>query len=318
MDIYCDCEEGEFAWEPDSVCGWDEEDNADCNMDVYPVPPTSSAVHFSFDKVSVILPPASGCNISEQIWKGSLLCAARMAALRTAIAETDAPDSPLKPMFLDKDVLEIGCGRALVGLLAAQSGARSVTLTDCDDRALEPLQQATAGNPMIRVRHFLWQEDQREEEQEAERTRNIFRVQEPLRHWRDAYRREDLYAELNAEEAFDLVVASDCLYFTCQEAPLVSVLRRRVRRPHGVGIIVVQTRGNNGFHGVRFMKALEESGFDVHVSVGPWEWDGLMKRHVHSVPGQEGLTLSKTDHEVGEPMYMTVRWRCQGGQLTHH
>eukprot|EP00927_Polykrikos_kofoidii_P006441 TRINITY_DN12605_c0_g1_i2.p1 TRINITY_DN12605_c0_g1~~TRINITY_DN12605_c0_g1_i2.p1 ORF type:complete len:666 (-),score=91.93 TRINITY_DN12605_c0_g1_i2:295-2214(-) len=35
-----------------------------------------------------------------------------------------------------KDVLEVGCGCGLAGVIAGLHGARSVTLTDCDDRAL--------------------------------------------------------------------------------------------------------------------------------------------------------------------------------------
>jgi hypothetical protein len=50
-----------------------------------------------------------------------------------ACANTDGPQCK------DMDVLEIGCGLALPGLVAGATAAH-VTLADCDDRALERLQ----------------------------------------------------------------------------------------------------------------------------------------------------------------------------------
>ena len=44
------------------------------------------------------------------------------------------------PQCTGMDVLEIGCGLGLPGLVAGARGAAHVTLADCDDRALERLE----------------------------------------------------------------------------------------------------------------------------------------------------------------------------------
>ena len=59
-----------------------------------------------------------------RIWKGSLLTACRMASVSTRVDKDDAQEQ--HPSVAGLDVLEIGCGRALPGILAGSLGAKRV------------------------------------------------------------------------------------------------------------------------------------------------------------------------------------------------
>jgi hypothetical protein len=83
---------------------------------------------------------------------------------------------------------------------------------------------------------------------------------------------------------------------------------QRMIKPHGRALIVIQTRGDNSFQRVRFIELLRKSGMSVHEESGPWDWDGLLERHVRCVPGQETLELSRTVHEKLDPFVLNVSW----------
>jgi hypothetical protein len=101
------------------------------------------------------------------------------------------------------------------GLLAVQLGARSVCLTECDDRALEGIMNsglftaadAAAGHSL---QHLLWEQDLEDEEVESGVDPNRT-TPERIRNWSDAHRLADDFPALAPEIKYDVVVASDCL-----------------------------------------------------------------------------------------------------------
>ncbi len=104
---------------------------------------------------------------------------------------------------------------------------------------------------------------------------------------------------------YDLILASDCLYFSNQEAPLAAVLRRRLR-VDGKALLVVQCRCGQGFLLARFFEQLRLRGMTATANEGPWQWDALLAAHVRGTPGQEMLTMCHTINENGEPVFLTV------------
>jgi hypothetical protein len=51
---------------------------------------------------------------------------------------------------------------------------------------------------------------------------------------------------------------------------------------------------------VRLKESLEGMGFSVFHEDGPWDWEGMMQRHVRKIPGQEDVQLATTGNEAGE------------------
>merc|ERR1711966_250290 len=109
---------------------------------------------------------------------------------KTSCSSTGTTNS-INVNVTNKDVLEVGCGCGLAGIVAGVHGARTVTLTDCDDRALvltgshlkELTSQKTAGlcEHTFRLRHHLWEQDEAD-------NRNVdveveVQVEEEVRHW---------------------------------------------------------------------------------------------------------------------------------------
>lgn len=226
--------------------------------------------------------------ISCRIWRSSLLAAALLSGqLEPRQLALDAAR--------DVDVLELGCGRALAGLAAAELGARSVVLTDCDDRALESLLPLAH----VSVFHCLWEQEQSDAEGTGER----------VRHWSDAYRDEKRFAPLPPEGRYDLVIASDCVYFSCQEAPLVAMLKQRVRRWGGRALLVFQIRGAGEVQLERFDGLLRAAGFEAVHYAGPWDWATMLRDSVHNHSGQEVYEPAFTVNERGDPVVLDVRWR---------
>lgn len=116
---------------------------------------------------------------------------------------------------------------------------------------------------------------------------------------------------------FDVIIASDCLYFSSQEAPLAAVLRKRLVRPGqgtpgGTAMVVVQTRSNGGLQVVRFKELLSQSGFQVRSGTIPNN-DQLLNR-VWTVPVDgnalrgDAVQLHSTGREVDEHV-LFVTWR---------
>jgi predicted nicotinamide N-methyase len=169
---------------------------------------------FTFGGVSIQLqrPHDTQTNsLSAHIWRSSLLLTSFLAG--------QAVHS-----LVGKEVLEVGCGRAMVGLFAVAVGAAVVTLTDCDDRALFVLSRIESER--LKIRHFLWESDMEDASQQ---------------HWSNAYRCVHV-PQLESGKKFDVIGGSDCLYFHCQELPLVAVLHMRLRKD-GVAFFSVQRRG---------------------------------------------------------------------------
>ncbi len=245
-------------------------------------------VVFSFGAHRIFVPRshADSAYISARIWRGSLLMASHLFSNPALLTNCTS-------------LLELGCGRGLTGLLAKAVGGVDLAclLTDCDDRALQPLCS------LANVAHFLWEND-------VPANRSV-----EVRHWSDAYRTPESAPRLGEDLQFDVLVASDCLYFACQEEPLAEVFLRRLDRVSvtAVALAVVQKRGSDGgFQLIRFRELLTEGGMSVEESEGPWPWPQLLQDHVRGWPGQEALDLAFTVHEVGDPVLLTVRWTRHG------
>ncbi len=193
-----------------------------------------------------------------------------------------------------KSVLELGCGRALPGLLSAVLGAVTVTLSDCDQRALGSLAEAIRRNNLtdsVLTRHLLWQRDGDGEE--------------TVRHWSDAY--DGGSPALEPASIFDVVLASDCLYFTVQEAPLAASVLRRTRRPGGVAVLVVATRNSWGLPSLhRFVGLLQTAGMLVTDYCHPWPWEDLAQ--AHAVGSVTPTALATTTTDSGEHHVLMATW----------
>ena len=231
-----------------------------------------------------------------------------------------------------RDVLELGCGRALPGLLAGALGARSVTVTDCDHRALDALPAAVALNaapasfgshgvalglattadtpPAIAadtastavpcsVRHLVWQRDeQRLRGDEAAADDEAC----TLPHWSAAY--PGATPALRSRATYDLLVVSDCLYFTVQEAPLAASVAYRLRRPHGVGVLVCAARNGWGLPSLhRFADLLRGHGLTVVLHCRDWPWTAM-----HAAHGAAAGPLAETTTDTSDAFVFLVSW----------
>jgi hypothetical protein len=112
-----------------------------------PKPPSdrNASVEFMFGPHRIVVDPSFSLeqgfqSVSNRIWRGSLLMASLMHSLPISV--------------VGKDVLELGCGRGLVGLCCAAFGAATSVLTDCDDRPLSVLLRQESS--VIRVRFFFF------------------------------------------------------------------------------------------------------------------------------------------------------------------
>jgi 2-polyprenyl-3-methyl-5-hydroxy-6-metoxy-1,4-benzoquinol methylase len=172
--------------------------------------------------------------------------------------------------LVGKEVLEVGCGRGLAGIVAGNCGARRVVHSDCDDRCLADIAQMALDSEQYCIRHHLWEQDQAREEEGHSNTK--------IRHCSDSHRNENML-EMESDVQFDLVIAADCLYFSSQEEPLASVLRQRVRKPDGYAVICMQPRHENSFMFARFIQHLRDSGFAIH-HTDEFDWLTLMNSGV--------------------------------------
>ena len=209
------------------------------------------------------------------------------------------------PTLQGARVLEIGCGRGLAGIVAGHCGASVVVQTDCDDRPLAELHQMDLMNSEANncgsngtsflLRHHLWEQDEAMEEAKNASTSDV--PPSKIRHWSDSYRNED-FLELSAEDgAFDLLLASGCLYFQSQELPLAAVLRQRVKKPHGRAILVMQPRDEKTFVISRFLELLRASGFAV-VHTDSFDWQGLTKSGAVQIHDAESWAPAYVPHRT--------------------
>ena len=101
------------------------------------------------------------------------------------------------------------------------------------------------------LNHLLWEQDLNHTAVAASQADTSVpqseRLQhEKVRHWSDAYRLPQQFAALEPNKQYDLVIASDCLYFLCQEESLAASIYARVRKPNGKALVVFQPRSTTG------------------------------------------------------------------------
>jgi predicted nicotinamide N-methyase len=270
-------------------------------------------------------------HISALIWRSSLLASSIICGC-TAISVLDDPTNAAKfsrifgacddhrRRLQGCDVLEVGCGRALAGKVCARLGANSVVLTDCDDRALQRLRVEFRDEDVGQERscglnHLLWEREQLDADLAALASARGADAAETahasIRHWADAYRLAEEFPYINPSSQFDLIIASDCLYFHVQEEPLAATLHRRLRKPDGVAMIIVETRGNGAFQLERFLLLLRGKGFaTVMCDSGPWDFDELVRQHIQNDLLASGAPcVATTGHEQNGPHVILVSWR---------
>ena len=270
-------------------------------------------------------------HISALIWRSSLLAGSIICGCTTIPKLQFSSNLEFLSRFCGNshseghrlqgcDVLELGCGRALAGKVCSKLGANRVVLTDCDDRALRRLKSEfmdkdSGPECSCEIHHLLWERDQRNVEWVAQVGASFAASNEaphlPIRHWADAYRLPDEFADLGPASEFDFVIASDCLYFHVQEEPLAATLSRRLKKPDGIGFIIVETRGNGAFQLERFLDLLRSTGFGTVVcDSGPWDFDHLSQQHVRKdMLVIDAPCVATTGHEQNGPHVILVSWR---------
>lgn len=283
-----------------------------------PSPTPKAPLEFRFGDTCVSLPLAMHDSISSALWFSSLMGCACLGG--------DIPEcSSLQVEGLN--VLELGCGRGLLGMAAKAFGAKHVTFTDCDDRALnalgEHLVTSTAKaarlgvdtmkghdvdqNIWWRVCHVLWEDELIDSDcEERDPTDHPPHLGRP--HWSSVHRAvgNGFAQQLAPDEKFDVVLAADCLYFAAQEKPFVDVLRRRLRRePNSFALIVAVQRANGGFQVEGFKKLLGDSNFSIiHHQPGEVDTTAMLDKYMVQHDGQN-FEHSRT--EMGFHI-MEARW----------
>mmetsp|Transcript_44722 Transcript_44722/g.140830 ORF Transcript_44722/g.140830 Transcript_44722/m.140830 type:complete len:244 (-) Transcript_44722:425-1156(-) len=210
-----------------------------------PEAPPPQDVSFTFGDFTVTLvagPANPGRTLSMIIWRGSLVMARAMLAMFSR-----------GELGSDRTVLELGAGRGLCGLLAHQMGS-SVCTTDCSYDGMVALLPsallALAGPAAV---GYKWGETGGE----LELRRHLWESDLPRspgrgapRHWSThpacAFGPAGRCPDLEPELTYDVLIASDCLYFTSQ-VTLSSLAEHadfapRPRQPRPLRLGTVATR----------------------------------------------------------------------------
>eukprot|EP00932_Pfiesteria_piscicida_P021930 SRR837773.8701.p1 GENE.SRR837773.8701~~SRR837773.8701.p1 ORF type:complete len:389 (+),score=29.20 SRR837773.8701:41-1207(+) len=260
-------------------------------------------LEFVFGSSRFSIPPETANCISGRLWSSAVLGCACLSGDLQAQRCLVPRDTQVDVSVVDLEVLEVGCGLGLTGMAASALGAKRVTFTDCDDRALTALgahlltapvhhlgrlavseERAMADeSPWWRVCHQLWEDELIGIDSENENL-DYPPVHAGSNHWSCAHRDagSPFAASLGCDEKFDVVIASDCLYFASQERPLVDLLRRRLRRqPHAFALVVAVQRANGGFHVERFKEMLVNNRFVVeHGEICEFDYAAMLERRL--------------------------------------
>eukprot|EP00628_Pelagophyceae_sp_CCMP2097_P006391 CAMPEP_0184112462 /NCGR_PEP_ID=MMETSP0974-20121125/18422_1 /TAXON_ID=483370 /ORGANISM="non described non described, Strain CCMP2097" /LENGTH=242 /DNA_ID=CAMNT_0026415545 /DNA_START=15 /DNA_END=740 /DNA_ORIENTATION=- len=164
------------------------------------------------------LPSSLTSSLGGTIWPSAAAAALLLYRWRGALAQ--------------KNVLELGAGLGLGGLVAAKVGAARVVLTDCDDAVLEQqLCETALSVPNCTALKLDWRNDANSEVD-----------------WRNDANREfdwrnDANSEIDdaSEEVYDVVVGADVAYFSKVVPDLYKTIKSRLA-PKGLAIIVGETQ----------------------------------------------------------------------------
>jgi len=148
----------------------------------------------------------------------------------------------------------------------------------------------------IKLRRHLWEEDLEIENARACGAATPLRV----RHWSNAgiETNADAFAPtLEPDATFDVIIGSDLLYFSSQEASLAAAIRFRLR-PGGACVIVQTLRDNNADVFERFVTEARKD-FTVDISI------------IHLPNTDDASTLAKeTPHALADPYrLLTIAWK---------
>ena len=259
----------------------------------------------------------------SQTNKGELGCRVWNCAL--ALCEYLSVSSSLSfPLCVlkNKAVLEVGCGVGLGGFVAASLGAKTVCLADCGKNTLENVSKTLerwdalvrmkegvfadvesrttkweSRYGRIRLRTHLWEEDEEIVNALVEKRRK-----ESVRHWSKTSGEDDvsLAPKMADDETFDVIILSDCLYYSSQELPLAKSLALRLKKDLTSTIVLFQTRRTtNKLVEERFRICCEAQGLEVAV-----EDVALEKPKRSKLNG-----VHETAHTIGYAR-MIMKWRA--------
>jgi len=200
------------------------------------------------------------------------------------------------------NVLELGTGRGLCGLLAVELGARQMVFTDCSWTCLKVLLPNIPGHadgprcssgwgegddPCL-IRRHLWESD-------LPRSPGRGAPQ----HWSNwpqcTWGPQGAPPELEADMTVEVVIGADLLYFPSQVDPLLATLSLRLALG-GLALLTVTVRTRAVYMG--FLEKLGQFGLVIE-SEGVVDVDALDEHHLETrSPAEESVHDSRNAQEV--------------------